>query len=75
MYRGAPSERRLGMSWSMSLDTAIWFAKRYDLVSSVGRVFVAEVPPQHVFAILKSRAESEVVVNPRGLRNVREMST
>ena len=75
VYRGAPSERRLGMSWSMSLDTAIWFAERYNVVSSVGRVFVAEVPPQHVLAILKSRSESEVVVNPRGLRNVREMPT
>jgi len=33
----------------------------------------ADAPPRHVLGIFHGRQEAEVVVNPRGLRNVREL--
>ena len=38
-----------------------------------GIVLAAEVPPRHVLGIFHGRQEAEVIVTPRGLRNLREV--
>jgi len=73
VYRGAIPTRRRGMSWTLDPVRAAWFARRWDVLSRTGLVYAADVPPRHVLAIFHGREELEVIVNPPGLRNLREM--
>ena len=55
-----------GLSWTTSLETAEWFAKRFG---DDGKVYELEVPNKHVLAIIDDRDESEVVVDTRNLED------
>lgn len=55
-----------GLSWTTSLETAEWFAKRFG---DDGKVYELEVPNEHVLAIIDERGESEVVVDTRKLES------
>ena len=54
---------------------AFWFARRFDMLSTAGQTYAAEIRPQNVLAIFYDRGESEVVVEPRGLRNLRALAS
>ncbi len=62
-----------GLSWTTDLDKAVWFARRWPYLP-LGTVWAAEVPPKHVLGMFHGREEAEVVVNPRGLRNLRAVA-
>ena len=69
LYRGAPGRSNgRGMSWTLDVDRARWFAQRWDLTGRSGSVYKATVKPHAILAMmLGGRDEAEVVVNPRRL--------
>ncbi len=73
IYRGlqTPKAKKRGLSWTLSLDRARWFANRWKKNCDV---LSAEVTKEHVLAVFLGRNEQEVVVNPRGLRNICKVS-
>ena len=75
VWRGATPRYSKGMSWTLDIDQARWFAHRELTVFGYddAAVFKAKVPRPHVLAMFfERRAESEVVVNPRTLRGSAE---
>ena len=82
VYRGIRktlliSGKRLidGFSWSTSMDTAYWFARRFaHCQEEMGRVFRAEIRKEDILAYFgEERGEREVVVTPHRLRNITEV--
>jgi len=72
IYRGLQSAdaKRRGLSWTLSLDKAKWFANRW---ARKGEVLRAEIPKDAIFMYTNSRGEEEVVVNPFRLQNLKTM--
>ena len=60
VYRGCMIGRHKQPSWTTDLDTVAWFARG----QRVGRVFQADVEPQHILARFDAMDEHEVVVSP-----------
>jgi len=86
IYRGAVPARRNGMSWTTDLAVAQFFANRFALL--VGRpgyeaasVYEATVEPAAVLCMvddacrLGGRHESEIVIDPDALEDVRRIAT
>jgi hypothetical protein len=67
-YRGCSDDRRFGMSWSIDLDRARWFADR-DLGKGKGHVYVLSAPPESMLAFVHEfgRSEAEYVIDPQYL--------
>ncbi|MCO5317218.1 MAG: hypothetical protein M9942_02160 [Microthrixaceae bacterium] len=64
VYRGAPEEHRLGLSWTSDLAQACWFADRYELTTGdPAPVWRFTAAPERVLAIFhEARNEAEYVV-------------
>ena len=71
-YRGAASKGQGGVSWTLDQTTAAWFAARCQAGGDDGRVYVAEIAPPGVLALVHARHENELVINPRHLHHLRE---
>lgn len=72
-WRGAPWGQRRGMSWTLDLDRAAWFASRSTLWGRPGEVFEVEIPPPAILAFnlgVEGRAEHEVIVDPSELPSI-----
>ncbi|WP_343972686.1 MULTISPECIES: hypothetical protein [Kribbella] len=67
VYRGAPVDRRCGLAWSEERDVAQVFADDASRRELPSAIFVADVEPWRVKARYRSRSESEVIVDTRGL--------
>jgi len=69
VYRGLQSDKTKvrGMSWTLSIDKAKWFACRWQ---RVGEVYSAIIRKDGIFAYLNGRGEEEVVVNSRRLKEI-----
>ena len=48
---------------------AEWFAKRYG---QEGTVYEAQINKEHIYALFDGRAEAEVIVDPKHLKNITE---
>ncbi len=70
IYRGGASSTPLGLSWTTDREQALKFARRSSRKTAV--VITAVVQAEHILAILKARQESEIVVDPAGLKILRE---
>lgn len=71
IYRGVTSGKKrdiMSMSWTTDLDMAVWFSKRFG---NKGFVCEADINKNDIFAYWDIRGESEVIVDPRKLQNVR----
>ncbi len=71
VYRGVTpyNEKNLkALSWTVSKNKAEWFAKRF---SEKGKVYQAEIPTGSILAYFEKRNESEVVLDPSKLENIR----
>lgn len=66
IFRGG---NRTGLSWTMSLDKAVWFANRWKEADDQKELWQATIRPDGVLAVFWDRGESEVVVNYRKLRD------
>lgn len=67
LYRGAWEDHRSGMAWTDNLDTARWFARRFD---GPGKVWITHVEPDAVMARFTGRNENEWVLDPEHLSEV-----
>ena len=70
MAAGAQTEKiveeRSNRSKSM-YETADWFARRFD---EDGTVYKAQIDKEHIFALFNGRDESEVVLDPKYLKDI-----
>ena len=74
IYRGVRIPRhRLGISWTLDLERARFFAGRYT--AGGGYVYVAELPPDGLLGYFTDRNEREVVVDPGTLRKIKRLSS
>lgn len=87
VYRGVTGRQSYlgrGMSWTLDLDKARWFAHRHDHLTHPmfqgehpiePTVWQAIASPAAILALFYMQVEREVVVNPRRLRQVRILET
>lgn len=69
VYRGSLEKWRKGLAWTRNLGTAKFFALRTD----GAKVWETTVPRKAILAWLDGRGEQEVVLNPRSIKEVREV--
>jgi hypothetical protein len=72
IYRGCQLGRERGLSWTTDIDVALGFAQGKRCTNSLPTLMMATIPKQHVFGVFIERNESEVVVDPRRLRQLRK---
>jgi hypothetical protein len=78
IYRGTSGRGdETGISWTLSLDKARWFARRFAILDStgLGRVYRATVQASDVLAYLTGRNEEEIIVDPTMLKDVQLVET
>ena len=71
VYRGVTSHNAKNikaLSWTLDREKAEWFANRFN---EDGTVYEAEIEKTHIFALFNGRNESEVVVDPKFLMDIR----
>lgn len=61
LYRGHQALNRNGLSYTLSVDKAKWFAKRFG----PGDVRVRSVAKEDIVAYFNTRSEAEIVIHPR----------
>ena len=63
IYRGVRSEDyKYGMSWTLSLEKAKWFAARFDTDTQI--VYKAVIQKQDILAYINERGEQEIIIDP-----------
>lgn len=66
LYRGVAVGRKWnGISWTIDLDTAKWFANRFNEGKQKGYVLQAEISKKDVLAYFSRRNEKEIVCKPK----------
>jgi hypothetical protein len=71
VWRGCASFRVRGLSWTTDESVARRFASGMRFDSEVDRVLARGlIPKEHVFAVFTDRDESEIVLDPRRLRQL-----
>ena len=77
VYRGiqdcSPTEQKMkvyALSWTTSKDKAIWFGNRWK---KGGKIYTAVIPKKHIFIFSNARGESEVILNPNHLIEVKNI--
>jgi hypothetical protein len=70
VYRGLQGKKSpiRGLSWTLDLETAKWFAHRFNFN---GKIYQATITKKNVFMFTNSRNESEAVVNPYKLKDIK----
>lgn len=75
VYRGVDvrgNKNPKGLSWTLSIDTARFFAKRWN---QGGFVYMAEVNKEDVLAYFATRNESEVIIDIDKLKDIQLVET
>ena len=68
IYRGSSHiDLRLGLSWTLSLEKARWFADRFDDESQMAEVVEGLCDPNDVLAFFSERGESEILIHPNNV--------
>ena len=70
MFRGVTSinsDNLRALSWTLDYETADWFAHRFD---EDGTVYEARIDKAHIFALFNGRGESEIVLDPKHLKDI-----
>jgi hypothetical protein len=72
IYRGFIGKRGEGLSWSLSREKAEWFARRFSLITQLGKpqLMVGVVNKRDVLAYFDAREEQEIVVDPANVRSM-----
>lgn len=75
VYRGCSRRRKRGLSWTTDVEVARGFARGHRGISVPhAAVFRARIHKGCLLGVFVDRKESEVIVDPACLTNVREMS-
>ena len=78
IYRGVSrnsTENIKAFSWTTDKEKATWFANRFSHSTHGGYVYKAKIRKEHIYAYFTARNESEVVVDPTFLENIRLVET
>ncbi len=70
IYRGVTEyngKNIRALSWTTNYDTAKWFTGRYG---EKGKVYQAEIDKKHILAYIDQRGESEIIVEPKYLKDI-----
>ena len=70
IYRGVTpynAKNIRALSWTTDIKKAEWFANRFG---QRGTVYKTQISKSKVLAYFTSRGESEIIVNPKELKNV-----
>ena len=71
IYRGTKSinedEFLYGLSWTLDVEQAKWFATRLDEIEGQSMLYKVVVPREEIFVYTNDREENEVIINPRNL--------
>lgn len=73
VYRGVTSynaKNVRALSWTIDKKKAEWFAHRFD---ERGTVYTAQIEKEKILAVFTSRNESEIVLNPKGLKQLKKV--
>lgn len=72
IYRGLQTitSKTNGLSWTLNIKIARWFAERWD---NKGKVIKAKINKEDIFAIFKDRKEKEVIINPKKIMKIQEV--
>jgi Cys-tRNA synthase (O-phospho-L-seryl-tRNA:Cys-tRNA synthase) len=69
IYRGVAVGRNpKGLSWTQNLETARWFAHRFDREDKKGYIQMGMAKKEDVLAYFNTRNEDEIVYNSRRLQ-------
>lgn len=77
IYRGVALGRaeQQGLSWTCNLDTAKWFAHRFDTRNESGYVLKGKVAKEDIFAYFNSRGEDEILCNSKKVKNIEKVDS
>lgn len=70
IYRGVTSyngKDLRAMTWTLNREMAEWFAHRFG---QEGEVYAAQIEKVHILAYFSRRNEDEIIVDPKGLRDI-----
>lgn len=73
VYRGVTSynaKNVRALSWTTDKEKAKWFAHRFK---ENGIVYTAQIRKAQILAVFASRGESEIVLNPKGLMQLKKV--
>lgn len=71
VYRGLMDKAsKNGLSWTLSKETAIWFATRFN---KRGKVYQAIVNKKDILAYISERNEEEIIIDYTKLKDIREV--
>ncbi len=74
IYRGCDLKEDIGQSWTISLETAKWFAFRAN--DNESRIVIeAKIYKKDIFAYTNQRREYEVIVDVSKLRNQKQITS
>lgn len=73
IFRGCLPKDMKGLSWTFNPRKADWFANRFNR-KGTGKVYQARIPAKAVLGIFLGRDEDEVVVDPKYLIDIQEMT-
>jgi len=73
IYRGFIGKRGEGLSWSLSRRKAVWFARRFSVLTHLGqpRLMTGTIKKKDVLAYFNGRKEKEIVVDPAAVRSLK----
>jgi hypothetical protein len=71
VWRGCQRGRERGLSWTTDRTIAEGFASGKRCINSEPTLVSAKIQKWHIFAVFLDRKESEIVLDPRRLRNLR----
>jgi hypothetical protein len=66
-YRGATLQNRDGLSWSLDVEQAKYFARSRQAPGAIAHLWVTNIPPERLFARYTEGFENEVTADVRGL--------
>ena len=72
VYRGIAVGRagQQGLSWTCDLDTARWFAHRFDSNNNQGYIVKGVIAKSDIFAYFNGRNENEILCNSKKVKEV-----
>jgi hypothetical protein len=72
VWRGCERGRVRGLSWTTDRTVAEGFALGKRCRNAYPTLMHAEIPKRHIFGVFLNRKESELALDPRRLRNLRQ---
>lgn len=71
IYRGAVPARRLGIAWTTDIEVAREFALGHRGIRPFGSmIYRTEIAKTDIFTVSVEREESEVIIDPRIIKNM-----